>query len=104
MQRRTFLFGLAAAPLLARAAPPATMKGIEELQKGWKSYLPAGATVPSAEEPLKLSKDEWRKRLPPQASRSPSRRLPTTVATAGATIATPTFIRVRCSSIRAQWW
>jgi len=55
MQRRTFLFGLAAAPLLARAAPPATMKGIEELQKGWKSYLPAGATVPSAEEPLKLS-------------------------------------------------
>ena len=67
MQRRTFLFGLAAAPLLARAAPPATMKGIEELQKGWKSYLPAGATVPSAEEPLSLSKDEWRKRLPPES-------------------------------------
>ena len=67
MQRRTFLFGLAAAPLLARAAPPATMKGIEELQKGWKSLLPAGATVPSAEEPLKLSKDEWRKRLPPES-------------------------------------
>ena len=67
MQRRTFLFGLAGAPLLARAAPPATMKGIEELQKGWKSYLPAGATVPSAEEPLKLSKDEWRKRLPPES-------------------------------------
>ena len=67
MQRRTFLFGLAAAPLLARAAPPANMKGIEELQKGWKNFLPAGATVPSAEEPLKLSKDEWRKRLPPES-------------------------------------
>src|ERR1051325_6081417 len=67
MQRRTFLFGLAAAPLLAPAAPPPTMKGIEELKKGWKSYLPAGATVPSAEEPLSLSKDEWRKRLPPEA-------------------------------------
>ena len=67
MQRRTFLFGLAAAPLLARAASPATMKDIEALQKGWKSLLPAGATVPSAEEPLKLSKDEWRKRLPPES-------------------------------------
>jgi peptide-methionine (R)-S-oxide reductase len=67
MQRRTFLFGLAAAPLLARAASSATMKDIEALQKGWKSLLPAGATVPSAEEPLKLSKDEWRKRLPPES-------------------------------------
>src|ERR1051326_2047746 len=71
MQRRTFLFGLAAAPLLARAAPPATMKGIEELQKGWKSYLPAGATVPSAGEPLSLSKDEGRQRLPPATATGP---------------------------------
>ena len=46
MQRRTFLFGLAAAPLWARPAPPANMKGIEELQKGWKNFLPAGATTP----------------------------------------------------------
>src|SRR5215510_9224656 len=69
MQRRTFLFGLAAAPLLARAAPPASMKGIEELQKSWQNFLPAGASVPSAEEPLKLSKDEWRKRLPPESYR-----------------------------------
>ena len=69
MQRRTFLFGLAAAPLLARAASPATMKDIEALQQGWKSLLPAGASVPSAEEPLKLSKDEWRKRLSPESFR-----------------------------------
>src|SRR4051812_39048117 len=67
MHRRTFLFGLAAAPLLARAAPSATMKDIEALQKSWKSLLPAGAAVPSAEEPLKLSKDEWKKRLPPES-------------------------------------
>src|SRR5919197_2378223 len=67
MQRRKFLLGLAAAPLLARAAPPANMKEIEALQKNWKSFLPAGASVPSPSEPLKLSKDEWKKRLPPES-------------------------------------
>ena len=71
MQRRTFVFGLAAAPLWlslgARAAPPASMKGIEELQKNWKALLPAGASVPSPSEPLKLAKDEWKKRLPGEA-------------------------------------
>ena len=39
------------------------MKGVEDLQKNWKNFLPAGASVPSPSEPLKLSKDEWRKRL-----------------------------------------
>src|SRR5439155_22963 len=53
----------------AYAAPPANMKGIEELQKNWKSFVPAGAAVPSPGEPLKLSKDEWRKRLPADAFR-----------------------------------
>jgi peptide-methionine (R)-S-oxide reductase len=70
MDRRTFVLGLAAAPLWipgALAAPPASMKGIEELQKGWKSLLPAGASVPSPTEPLKLSKEEWKKRLPAEA-------------------------------------
>jgi peptide-methionine (R)-S-oxide reductase len=67
MQRRKFLLGLAVAPLVARAAPPASMKGIEELQKNWKTLLPAGAAVPSPSEPLKLSKDEWKKRLPPES-------------------------------------
>ena len=63
MQRRHFLLGLAAAPFVARAAAPAGMKDIEELQKSWRSLLPAGASVPSPEEPLKLSKEEWKKRL-----------------------------------------
>ena len=67
MQRRQFILGLAAAPFGALAAPPANMKGIEELQAAWKSLLPAGASVPSAQEPLKLSKDEWKKRLSPEA-------------------------------------
>jgi len=43
------------------------MKGVDELQKNWKSFLPAGAAVPSPTEPVKLAKDEWRKRLPGQA-------------------------------------
>ena len=65
MDRRTLLKALALAGIArgAHAAPPATMKGVEELQKNWKSFLPAGASVPSPTEPLKLSKDEWRKRL-----------------------------------------
>ena len=73
MERRAFLIGLAAAPLAlsgrARAAPPATMKDIEELQKSWRSFLPAGASIPSPGEPLKLSEDEWKKRLPADSYR-----------------------------------
>ena len=67
MKRRTFLVGLAAAPLLARAAQPVDMKDIKRMQSDWKTLLAPGTAVPSASEPLKLSKDEWRKRLPPQA-------------------------------------
>ena len=32
-----------------------TMKDVDALQKNWKSFLPAGASVPSPAEPLKLS-------------------------------------------------
>jgi len=70
MERRSLLKILAAAPFAARAAfaaPPANMKGIEELQKNWKTLLAANASVPLATERLKLSKEEWRKRLSPEA-------------------------------------
>src|SRR6185503_16609891 len=71
MERRKLLLALAAAPLafyrICAHAQAKTMKDIETLQKNWKSFLPAGATVPAASEPLKLSKDEWKKRLPPQS-------------------------------------
>ena len=69
MDRRTLLKALALVGLArgAQAAPPATMKGVEELQQNWKNFLPAGAAVPSPAEPVKLAKDEWRKRLPGQA-------------------------------------
>jgi hypothetical protein len=61
MERRKLLLALAAAPLaswrVCAHAQPKTMKDIDALQKNWKNFLPAGATVPSAAEPLKLSKD-----------------------------------------------
>jgi len=68
MERRTLLKVLLAGPFAAQrvlAAPPANMKGIEELQKNWKSFLPAGASVPSPGEALTLANGEWKKRLPP---------------------------------------
>ena len=66
MDRRSFVLALAAAPFCAHAQRK-TMKDIEALQKNWQAFLPAGAKVPSAAEPLKLSKEEWRKRLPGQS-------------------------------------
>jgi peptide-methionine (R)-S-oxide reductase len=78
MERRKFLLALGAAPLasLPLASIPLcghaqtkamTMKDIETLQQNWKTFLPGGAAVPSPAEPLKLSKDEWKKRLPAEA-------------------------------------
>ncbi len=47
------------------AAQPTSMKDIENLQKNWKALLADGTKLPSPSEPLKLSKEEWRKRLDP---------------------------------------
>jgi peptide-methionine (R)-S-oxide reductase len=70
MKRRTVLAALLVSPWAARfghAATPANMKDIEALQNNWKSFVPAGTAVPAASEPVKLAKDEWRKRLPPES-------------------------------------
>jgi peptide-methionine (R)-S-oxide reductase len=71
MERRTLLKALGLAGFFAGgrviAAPPKTMKDVEALQSNWKSFLPTGAVVPSPAEPVKLSKDEWRKKLPSQS-------------------------------------
>ena len=69
MQRRTFWKALAGIPLLlgitrrAIAAQAESMKAVEELQKNWKTLLADGLKVPAPSEPLKLTKDEWKKRL-----------------------------------------
>jgi peptide-methionine (R)-S-oxide reductase len=42
------------------------MKEVEALEKNWQSLLATGVKVPLATEPLKLSKDQWRKRLDAQ--------------------------------------
>jgi peptide-methionine (R)-S-oxide reductase len=67
MQRRTLLKALLAAPLAGASwlaqAQKKGMKMVEELQQNWKTFLAPGTPVPSAAEAVKLSKDEWRKRL-----------------------------------------
>lgn len=77
MQRRGFLLtGLGALAGFAgyRAisgsealAQPADKKGIDALQKEWKSLLADGTPEVLPAPPLKLSKDEWKKRLSPAA-------------------------------------
>jgi peptide-methionine (R)-S-oxide reductase len=68
MKRRSLLGLLALAPFFPHAhAQSKTIKGIKEMQDNWKNLLAPGTAVPSAAEPLKLSKDEWKKRLQGQA-------------------------------------
>ena len=47
------------------AAQLSSMKEVETLQKNWQALLADGVTVPLPTEKLKLSKEEWRKRLQP---------------------------------------
>jgi peptide-methionine (R)-S-oxide reductase len=69
MDRRGLLRALLAAPLAGASwLVQAQKKGkmmVDELQQNWKNYLAAGVATPAPSEPVKLSKEEWRKRLPP---------------------------------------
>ena len=75
MGRRGLLHGALAAVVGALfsgrggAARPEVrdMKGVEELQKNWRMLLAEGTRVPSPADTLKLSAEEWRKRLPAMA-------------------------------------
>jgi peptide-methionine (R)-S-oxide reductase len=71
MDRRALIKALAALPFagpaLAQPTKQMSSKDIDAMQKSWKNFLAAGVAVPSASEPLKLSKDEWKKRLPPES-------------------------------------
>ncbi len=65
MKRRTLLGWLALGPFLTRVhAQPTTMEGIKKMQDNWKNLLAPGLQVPSASEPVTLSDQEWKKRLP----------------------------------------
>ena len=69
MTRREILQGLLAAGMwnvfrgIGFAAQPSLMKEVENMQKNWKALLADGIKVPLPSEPLKLTKEEWRKRL-----------------------------------------
>ena len=73
MDRRTFTYWLAGAPLalFARsvlAAPVSSMKEVEELQKNWKTLLADNADVAAAPTPpLTRPNGEWKKLLSPPA-------------------------------------
>ena len=76
MHRRTFIaltVASLAAPAqraLSQTTPKSSrpaMTSIADLESNWKTFLPAKATVPAATDTLKLSRDEWRKRLAPAA-------------------------------------
>ena len=66
MNRRSLLTFLALGPFFTHVhAQPKTLKGIKDMQDNWKALLAPGTDVPNAAEELKLSKDEWKKRLQP---------------------------------------
>ena len=68
MDRRTWLHGLLAAlagGAVTKEAAAAAKGPAKELdvQKNWRMLLAQGVQPPSPQEKLKLSNDEWRKRL-----------------------------------------
>ena len=69
MERRVFIQGIAALSAFAAIsgrdvyAQPKDKSGIAELQKNWKTLLADGTPEIAAAPPLKLTNDEWRKRL-----------------------------------------
>jgi peptide-methionine (R)-S-oxide reductase len=72
MTRRGLLQGLLAGGIWSilkgkvSAAQTLSMKEVEALQNNWKALLAEGTTVPRPTERLKLTKEEWRKRLDPE--------------------------------------
>jgi peptide-methionine (R)-S-oxide reductase len=76
MQRRGFIRRIAALtslgafgslPARDAFAQAADRKAVEDMQKNWKALLAEGTPEVAATPPLKLSNDEWRKRLSPAA-------------------------------------
>jgi peptide-methionine (R)-S-oxide reductase len=71
MTRRGLLQGILAGGIWSAlkgqvsAAQLSSMKEVEKLQNNWKALLAEGISVPRPTEQLKLTKEEWRKRLDP---------------------------------------
>ena len=91
MTRRGLLLSLVAGSIGSvwkgkeSAAQLSSMKEIETLQKNWRALLADGVTAPLPTEKLKLSKEEWRKRLQPNNSTFCARRAPNAPARARST-------------------
>lgn len=72
MHRRSLLVALALGGLSMRTGaqgtkPAATPRSLDVIRNDWKAFAPTGAQFPPASPALKLSAEEWRKRLtPPQ--------------------------------------
>ncbi len=74
MLRRRMLSLLAAIPFLRAAKASAqphkeTKPALAEIQANWKEFLAKSAQVATSLDPVKKSKDEWRKELSPEAFR-----------------------------------
>ncbi len=75
MKRRDFistLVAVAVAGVMRHASAQGTAKGavsVEQLQANWKDFLPAGMEAPQASDKLQLPREEWKKRLSPEAYR-----------------------------------
>lgn len=75
MKRRTWMAFVAAAPIAARVGTAGSQqrrKGeitVEELQASWKDLVPADMEVPSATDKVQMPREEWKKRLAPDAYR-----------------------------------
>jgi peptide-methionine (R)-S-oxide reductase len=72
MQRRSFLTILALVPFMtllksASAFGVALGANLKDVQANWKTLLAPNASVAADSTPLKLSDDEWKKRLPPDS-------------------------------------
>jgi peptide-methionine (R)-S-oxide reductase len=71
MTRRGLLQGLLAGGIWSilrgnvSGAQTSSMKEVEALQNNWKALLAEGISVPKPTERVKLTKEEWRKRLDP---------------------------------------
>ena len=69
MTRRKLLQGAIAAGVwhmlgkTGRAGQASSAKDIENLQNNWRALLAKDFKAPAPSDPLKLSNDEWRKRL-----------------------------------------